>query len=172
MRRASNKSVVCYFFLFPHEADILFNSHLFNHNKHFFANAAQIKWNFFQHHFIRLQLAHIQYIVEHFQQQMRSRFDFFSIFCLFLHIVSIILSYIDHATDSIDRRPDIMTHPLEKFRLSPISCFCFFCCYQKLLFKFFFFFQLLFLVHQIDSVSPEQKYTEDQAIKKNDTNYT
>ena len=172
MSRTPNKIPVYHFFFFPCNPYILFCSHLFNYNKHFFANAAQIKWNFFQHHFIRLQLAHIQYIVEHFQQQMRSHFNFFSIFCLFLYIVSIMISYFDHAANSINRRPDIMTHPLEKFSLSTISCLCFLCSYQKFCFIFFILFLFLLPVFLIGSVYPEPEYTKHQKIKKNNTCYT
>jgi len=170
--RASNKITVCDFFFLPYNSDILFCSNLFNHNKHFLKNFVQIKWTLFQNNFTRLQLTHIQNIIYQFQQQIGCLFDLCSVFCLFLHIVCIMLCHINHPADSIDWSPDIMAHPLEKLRFCLIGGFCLFCSYQKFCFIFFIFFLLLFLMCLIGSVTPEQKYTEYQKIKKNNTCYT
>ena len=159
---ASNKIPVYDFFFLPLNPDILFFSNLLDYNKYFFRDFTQIKRDLFQNDFIRLQLAHIQDVIYQFQQQIGGLFNLFPAFCLFLHIVCIMVCHIEHTADSIDRSPDIMAHPLEKFRLRLIGCFCFFCGYQKLCFIFFVFFLFLFLMCQIGSVCPEPEYTKQQ----------
>ena len=52
MHRTSNKIPVCNFFLFPNDPDILLRSHMFDHTQYFLKNTVQIKWDFFQNHFI------------------------------------------------------------------------------------------------------------------------
>ena len=63
----SNKISVCDFFFLPHNLDILFCSHLLDHNKYFSGNTAQVERNFFHEYFTRLQLTHIQNIIYQFQ---------------------------------------------------------------------------------------------------------
>ena len=170
--RTSNKIPVCDFFFLPHNSDILFCCDLFDHNKYFSGNTAQIKWYFFQHHFSGLQLTHIQNIVYQFQKQMRGFFDFSPAFGLFFHIIGIMVCHIEHATDSIDRGSDIVAHTLEKLSFCLIGGFCLFCSNQKFCFIFFIFFLFLFPVCQIGSVCPEPEYAEHQKIKKDNTCYT
>ena len=59
-----------HFFFLPHDPDIPFCGYLLDHNQDFLKNTAQLKWDFFQNHFIRFQLAHIQDFVYQFQQQI------------------------------------------------------------------------------------------------------
>ena len=153
--RASDKMPVCDFFFLPHDPDILFCGNLPDHNKYFPGNAAQIEWTFFQNHFIRLQLTHIQDFIYQFQQQMGCSFDLCPVFRLLLHIVCIMISHIEHTADPIDRCPDIVAHTLEELRFCLVGRLCLFCCYQEFCFVFFLFFQLLFLMCLISSVSPE-----------------
>ena len=160
----SNKLPMCDFFLLPHDPDILFCRHLLDHNKYFPGNTAQIKRNFFQNHFARLQLTHIQDIVYQFQQQIGCLFHLCSVFCLFLHIICTMICHIDQTADSINRSPDIMAHPLKKLCFCPISGFRLFCSYQKFCFIFFILFPFLFLMFQIGSGDTEPKYTNYQSI--------
>ena len=168
----SNKITVYDFFFLPYNPDILFCSNLFDHNKHFLRNFAQIKWTLFQNNFTGFQLTHVQNIIYQFQQQIGCRFNLCSVFLLLLHIICIMVCHIDQTVDSINRSPDIMAHPLKKLCFCLIGGFCLFCCCQKFCFIFFIFFLLLFLMCLIGSVTPEQKYTEYQKIKKNNTCYT
>ena len=170
--RTSDKIPVYDFFFLPLDLNILFCSDLFDHNKYFLRDFAQIKRCFFQNDFTRLKLTHIQDIVYQFQQQMGGLFNLCPVFRLFLHIICIMICHIDHATDSIDRSPDIMAHPLKKLGFCLIGGFCLFCSYQKFCFIFFIFFLFQLLVCQIGFICPEPEYTEYQKIKKNNAYHT
>ena len=131
MPRTSDKIPMCDFFFLPHNPDILFCGNLFDHNKHFLKDFSQIKWDLFQDDLTRLKLTHIQNIIYQFQQHVRCLFHLCPVFRLLLHIICIVFCHINHATDSIDRGPDIMAHPLEKLCFCLIGGFCLFCGYQK-----------------------------------------
>ena len=167
--RASNKITVYDFFFLPYNPDILFCSNLFNYNKHFLRDFAQIKWTLFQNNFTRLQLTHVQNIIYQFQQQIGCRFNLCSVFLLLLHIICIMVCHIDQTVDSINRSPDIVAHTMKELCFCLIGGFCLFRCCQKFCFIFFIFFKFLFPVRQIGSVCPEPEYAEHQKIKKNNT---
>ena len=167
--RTSDKIPVYDFFFLPYNLDILFCSNLFNYNKHFLRNFAQIKWTLFQNNFTRLQLTHVQNIIYQFQQQIGCRFNLCSVFLLLLHIICIMVCHINQTVDSINRSPDIVAHTMKELCFCLIGGFCLFCCCQKFCFIFFIFFKFLFPVRQIGSVCPEPEYAGHQKIKKNNT---
>ena len=172
MARASDELPVKDPFLLQGDPDILLRGHLLNHNQHFLSNAAQIKGDLFQDHFLRLQLAHVQDFVDQLQQQMGCLFDLSPALRLLLYIRRVMVGHVDHAADPIDRRPDVMAHTLEELGFGLVGSLRFFRRSQKLRFVLLLLFLFQLLVGQIGPVHPEPEYTEYQKIKKDSTCYT
>ena len=134
---------------FSFHLDFSFISHLSNYIYHFIYYLIDIKRFLFQINFSRLQFAHIKDFINQFLENIGSLTDFPSTFGLSRQIITIIIAHIKHSTDSIDRCPDIMAHPLQEFCLRPVRRISLFRCFQKalliLLFFFLFYFKNVFL---------------------------
>ena len=172
MARASDELPMNDPFLLQGDPDILLRGHLLDYNQHFLRNAAQIKGDLFQNHFLRFQFAHVQDFVDQLQQQMGGLFDLCPALRLLLHIRRIMVGHIDHAADPIDWRPDVMAHTLEELGFGLVGSLRFFCRSQKLRFVLFLLFLFQLLVGQIGPVHPEPEQTEYQEIKKGSACYT
>ena len=172
MARASDELPVKDPFLLQGDPDIPLRGHLLGHNQHFLRNAAQVKGDLFQNHFLRIQLAHVQDFVDQLQQQVGCLFDLCPALRLLLYIRRVMVGHIEHTADPVDRRPDVMAHAPEELGLGLVGGLRLFRRSQKLRLVPLLFFLLQLLAGQIGPVQPEPEYAEYQKIQQDSTCYT
>ena len=92
------------------------------------------------------QFAHIEDITDQFEQMSGRQLNLIQTVINFFPVISVFTDDIYHSHDSIDRRTNIMTHAIHKFRLGPVFRIRFFISHLQT--RFF----LLFLFMKIWSI--------------------
>jgi len=105
----------------------------FHHQKRILHKLLKIKRLMLHFNLSRLQLTHIQHVIDQIHQEIRRSKNLIIALIRFLHILLTGLSDLYHTTDAVDRRADIVTHPAQEICLGIIGTFRFLCCHTKLL---------------------------------------